>query len=96
MTRRCAAARPDGRAPGGRADQLVGRVAGHLAHGLVDTLDGPVAGGDDAADRRRLEGDPVAQGLAAQRVWRSRSRSACSLRAEMSRMQPMVNMRSPI
>ena len=28
--------------------------------------------------------------------WRSRSRSTCSLRAEMSRMQPMVSMRSPM
>ena len=29
-------------------------------------------------------------------LWRSRSRSTWSLRAEMSRMQPMVSMRSPM
>ena len=78
------------------ADQLVGRVAGHVAHRLVDALDRPVAAGDHAADRRRLEGDPVAlRRRGAVRVSRSRSRSACSLRAEMSRMQPIVSVRSP-
>jgi hypothetical protein len=41
-------------------DELLGGAPRHLADGLVDALDPAVAGGDDAADRRLFERDPVA------------------------------------